>query len=496
MSGLVSVLSISKDALAVQQYGMEVTSQNVANVDTDEYCKQTPVLEAKPPAPYSGLLFGTGVRMEQIIRNADRFVQTSLMDRNTALASSNEKEVHMSVLEGLFDETSEQGLAARFSDFWNAWHDLSNNPSGFAEREALLETGSGLAQGFSDLATEMTQITREISLSLKTGVEAVNQLTAQLADLDGQIVNMEALGNANDLRDRRDKLLNELAQYMDIKSFEREDGGITVMTKSGYVLVDKVNSYDLALQDNQIKWEGSGGAWVTITDTLKGGKFGGWLDMRDVIIPQYQADLDELAKSTIWEVNKVHTQGVGLDLYQPGQTLTSAYGTNTRLGDLTFGDLVDYHGSLTLWIGDGNGENLQDVTIDLDFAGGDIDENSTLAQLRDSINAQIAAQRPALAGAVSAAVSASGDQIEISSDNAHTFAFSEDNAGLLAALGIHTFFTGSDARGIEVNPALASDPGLIAAGRIDPSTGEAAAGDSANALAMADLQYLRETVDL
>jgi flagellar hook-associated protein 1 FlgK len=106
------------------------------------------------------------------------------------------------------------------------------------------------------------------------------------------------------------------------------------------------------------------------------------------------------------------------------------------------------------------------------------------------VNAQIAAQRPALAGAVWAAVSTSGNRIEISSDASHTFGFSEDGSNLLAALGIHTFFTGSNATGMEVNPILRSDPGRIAAARIDASTGEVAAGDGSNALAMADLQYL------
>jgi flagellar hook-associated protein 1 FlgK len=490
MSGLVSVLSIARDALAVQQYGMDVTGHNVANVSTEEYSRQSPVLEAKRPAPYANQLFGTGVQIAQITRNVDRFVEARLMDRKMELASSSEKEVHMGVLEGLFNQTSDQNLASEFSDFWNAWHDLANNPSGLAERDVLLERGYLLAQGFADLGTEMTQISREINLSLQAGVDEINELTSQLAALNGEIVTLEALGNTNDLRDQRTKILNRLAEYLDIKFFEHDDGGITVMTKSGFALADKVHSYRLTLEDNEVKWEGSSGTWVPITDTLRQGKFGGWLDMRDSILPKVQADLDELARSTIWEVNKIHTQGAGLSLYSTGETLTSAYATATRLGDLAFGDRVDFSGTFKLWIGDSNGENLQDVTVDLNFAGGDIDENSTLAELRDSVNAQIAAQRPALAGAVSVAVSASGNRIEISSDGSHTFGFSEDSANLLAALGIHTFFTGSNATGMKVNPILRSDPGLIAAGRIDATTGEVAAGDGSNALAMADLQSL------
>lgn len=490
MSGLTSVLSIARDALAVNQYGMDVTGHNVANVSTEEYSRQSPVLEAKRPAPYADQLFGTGARIAQIIRNVDRFIEARLMDRRMELASSIEKEVHMGVLEGLFNQTADQNLAAYFSGFFNAWHDLANNPSGLAERDVLLERGALLAQSFADLFAEMTQISRELNLSIQAGVDEINQLTSQVAALNGEIVTLQALGNTNDLRDRRTKILNRLAEYLDIKFFEHNDGGITVMTKSGFVLADKVHSYRLAFEDDEVKWEGSSGTWVPITDTLRQGKFGGWLDMRDSILPQIQADLDELARSTIWEVNKIHTQGAGLSLYSPNATLSSAYATTTRLGDLPFGDQVDFSGSFKIWIGDRNGENLQDVTIDLDFAGGDLDENSTLAELRDSVNAQIAAQRPALAGSVWIAVSASGNRIEISSDGSHTFGFSEDGSSLLGALGLHTFFIGSKAAGMEVNGILRSDPRLIAAGRINASTGEAAAGDGSNALTMADLQYL------
>jgi flagellar hook-associated protein 1 len=486
MAGLVSVLSIAKDALTVQQYGMEVTSHNIANVGTEGYSRQKAIPEAKRPVPYAGQIFGTGVRIDEIIRNVDGFVEARVLDRTMELACVTEKQILLGVLEGLFDVTSGASLASQFSDFWNAWHDLSNNPSGPAERDVLLETGSSLAQGFADLAVEMRQIINQINLSLQAGITRINELTSQLAALNGQIAHLGAMGNANDLQDQRGKVLNELAGYLDIKSFENTDGGITVMTKSGHVLVDKVHAYRLNLEDNEVKWEGSGGAWIPITDTLLGGKLGGWLDIRDAVIPKYQADLDELAKATIWEVNKIHTQGVGLYLYGPGRTLTSTYQAVGVLGDpdLTFGDRIDYSSSFNLWVGDRNGGNLQSVTIDLTALG--IDETSSLGVLAAGINAAISAE--GLIG-LSADVSTSGDRLVFSADNDHTFGFSDDGSHILAALGVNTFFTGSGAMGMDLNPVIFSDSGFVAAARIDPVTGETAAGDGSNALAMADLQY-------
>ena len=489
MAGLVSVLSIAKDALGVQQSAMEVASHNIANVHTEGYSRQRPVLEAKQPAPYGGQLFGTGVGLDAIIRNVDRFVESRLLDRSMELASAREKEIHMSVLEGLFNETTDRGLAAQFSVFWNAWHDLSNNPSGAAERSVLLEAGSRLAQGFEDLAVEMTQIVNDINMALQAGITRVNELTSRMAALNMQIMQMQSLGNANDLLDQRGRILTELAEYLDIRSFEHQDGGITVMTKSGFVLTDKVYAYRLALEDNEVKWEGSEGTWMPITDTLRTGKLGAWLEMRDAVIPEYQADLDELARATIWEVNNIHTQGVGLHLYGPDQAVTSAYQTTGGLGGLTFGDRIDFSGSFTLWIGDRDGGNLQSATVDL--AGLGLDENSTLEALRDGINARIAAE--GLVG-LSVSVSGSGNRLAFSVDDSHTFGFSDDSASLLGALGIHTFFTGTGATGMQVNPVILSDTGLISAARLDPITGETGVGDGSNALAMADLQYLGVTV--
>jgi flagellar hook-associated protein 1 len=474
MSGLVSVLSIAKDALAVQQYGMEVTSHNIANVDTEGYSRQRAVPEAKPPVPYAGLLFGTGVKIDEITRSVDRFLEARILDRNMELASVGEKAILLGVLEGLFDVTSGRSISSQFSDFWNAWHDLSNNPSGTAERNVLLETGASLAQSFADLALEMVQIRNEINLSLQAGITRVNELTSRLAALNGQIAHMEATGNANDMKDQRGKVLNELAGYLGIKAFDQDDGGITVMTKSGHVLVDKVDAYRLIVEENEIKWEGSFGAWIQITDTLQGGKLGAWLDMRDSVIPKYEKDLNELARATIWEVNKIHAQGVGLNLYGPSGTLTSDYQTTGGLGDLPFGDGIDVNGSFNLWIGDGNGENLQSTTINLS-------DLTSLDELAGHISAQI--------GETGLTVSASGGRLVFEANAITSFGFSEDSSGILAALGINTFFSGVGAMGMDINPLIVSDPGLIAAARIDPDTGEAAVGDGSNALVMADLQY-------
>lgn len=497
MGGIGLVLNAAKDALMTQQYAIDVISHNVANVNTEGYSKQSPVLSAKSPAPYAGFILGRGVHLEEIVRNADNFIDTRLRERNTTLSAMTEKAVYLQALEGVFNESSELSLSTQFSDFWNAWQDLANNPSGDSERNALFETGALLAQSFQDLSGDLDQFKRELNLSLEAGVQKVNELTAEIASVSDQIINMEVTGEANDLRDKRDALLNELAGYLDIQAFENSDGNMTVITSNGYTLLDKSSSYQLSVSGTAITWEGSGGFTVDITDMITGGKLGGWLDVRDEIIPKYEADLDALANATIWEVNKIHSQGVGLEVFQVGESVTGTYQTTSTLSALAFGsgtDYVDYTKSFNLWIGDDNGENLQQANIDLTYTNGTtvinpITEDSTLAELIASINAQITA-----AGLTGVTASVSGNAIVFEADETHTFAFSDDESGILSALGVNTFFDGSNALTMDMNASLEGNLDLIAAAVVDSTTGEYAVGDNTNALSMANLQYNEVTI--
>jgi flagellar hook-associated protein 1 FlgK len=491
MSGLGLVLTIAKDALTAQQYGVFVTGQNIANVNTPGYSKQSAVQEARRPAPYGGVYVGRGVETTAIERASDQLIENRVMQQKSDLYSYEEMENYMLAMEGLFNESSGISLSSMFADFWNLWHDLSNNPSGSSERIALYENGDMIAEQFNAVDDSLLQLSTDLTNAMRAGVGRINAITESIAALNNEIVGIETIASANDLKDQRNVLAGELSEYMDIKIFEQSDGSFTIISQAkGVVLVEGNASYEIELDGTAVEWKGSGGNDVDITDNISTGKLGGWLEMRDEIVAKYRQDISELASEFIWMVNQQHSQGVGLKLIQPGNSVTGTYTTTTTLEDLDYGSAadgyVDYTGTLNLWIGDANGENLNQVAIDLDFAGGDITAASSLADLRDSINAQIAAA--GYAGDVTAALSASGDAVVFTAGADDTFGFSSDTSNLLAALGINTFFSGGSAGGIEVNTVIGSDTDYIAAAQID-STGSYGAGDNTNALAMVDKQY-------
>lgn len=374
MSGLGLVLSIAKDALAAQRYGMDVTGHNIANVNTPGYSRQSPVYEAKEPAPYGGVLLGRGVETTHIARACDQFIENRLMQQKSNMLSFKEMENYIQVLEGLFNENSESSISKMLTDFWNSWHDIANNPSGSSERIALYEHSILLSEQFNTLNTDLTQLETDLTNAVSAGIEKINQITNEVGILNGKIVGMEASNIANDLRDQRNILVSELSEYLGVNTFEQDNGSLTVATARGCILVHGNNSYDLELggdNGDRVKWQGSGGATVDITSYITSGKLDGWLNMRDEVIAKYKLDLDTLAKEFIWAVNQQHSQGVGLQLFSSSVTGTYKTGSSGLLETLAYGNKIDYTKDFKMWTYDSGSTAPVPVAIDMAISSAD-----------------------------------------------------------------------------------------------------------------------------
>ncbi|MDB9823517.1 flagellar hook-associated protein FlgK, partial [Deltaproteobacteria bacterium] len=469
MAGIGLLLNIAKDALLTQQYAIDLTSHNISNVSTEGYSRQTPVIGAKEAAPYGGFLFGRGVEISEILRNTNIFIEKRFLSGQSDLSAMSEKEQYMGILETLFNEDSAGSLNSRITDFWNAWNDLSNNPSGLSERSILTEYGTLLTEGFNNLKGDLDELAQEIDNSIDGCVNEVNRLLAGIADLNRQILVIETSGNANDLRDQRSLMVSRLSEYLDLKTYEYDDGSVTITTGKGYNLVSRNDTYSLRFDGNDLIWEGSSTSWVAITDMISGGRIGGLLDMKVESIPEYSYNLDELAKATIWEINKIHSQGVGLKGFTDLAGDYSVTDGNKAMGDVDSG--LDFHdkitdGSFKIWLYDASGTALGEATIPVDS---DADTLYDLAATIDGIS---------IAGedALTATVRDGKLCIEIDSTSCpdYTFAFSDDTSNILAALGINTFFSSSNSGNIAVTDNILSDTNNISASRINNNVGPAA----------------------
>jgi flagellar hook-associated protein 1 FlgK len=311
MPGISSVLNIMREAMMAQQKAMQVTGHNIANVDTPGYTRQNLVFESNSVFLSNQLKLGLGVKAAEVVQAFDRLTTQTIQQRTSALSEFEAKKSVLDFLQSILNEGDSSGLTQSLEEFWSAWQDLSNNPSGLLERTTLLGKAATLSQQFRFLYSQFIQMRNEMSVDLDIGLQELNTLTKEVASLNGRIVAAEAGGTrANDLRDQRNNLIEEISQFTEINTLEMDNGSVRVMAASGMTLVDSIQSFSLLQVGNEIQWNGVPG---DIKNSLSGGKIGAWLDLRDEILPQYMANLDELAGTLIYQVNQLHFNGYALD---------------------------------------------------------------------------------------------------------------------------------------------------------------------------------------
>ena len=478
MSGIGTVLDIARGALASSSYGIDITGHNIANVNTIGYSRQAPVQETRQPLLYNGLQMGRGVETTEVIRKSEQVIENRLMLQGSKLAYSTERENYVKILEGIFTENAATGVSSLMNDYWNMWHDISNNPSGASERIALNEYSGLLSEKFQTMNADLIQLETDLTRSIGPEIDRINQLTKEIAILNNEIVGMESSSVANDIRDKRNRLVAQVSESIDVKSFEQENGSLTLVSAKGSILVHGNAAYELALggiNSDRVEWQSSGGN-VDITDHISTGKIGGWLDMRDEVVAKYRLDLDALAKGFIWTTNQQHSQGVGLEAFS---SLTTGYKTasaadamGSSTSGLSFFNKIE-DGSFELSVYDSTG--LVDSTVTIPVTGGAA--GTTLNELAATID-----------GVANISAAIVDNQLQISAASDYTFAFSDDSSHALAALGINTYFDGNSAGSIGVNDAVVADLNLIAAARLDGS-GLFSSGDNTNAISITDLQF-------
>ncbi|MCX8117526.1 MAG: flagellar hook-associated protein FlgK [Desulfobacterota bacterium] len=321
MSGIRNVIDIAKGALLANQKAMTVISHNIANVNTPGYTRQRMILEANPPYFANRLKIGMGVKAESVVQFVDPFVNRSIHQKTSLLKEHETRASVLSQMEVIFNETKGQGLVQALNEFWNAWQDVASSPNGISERTALLAKGEVLTRQFHVMSESLHQMKSEMNTNLKISLQEVNQLVRQIAELNEKIVFAESNQTmANDLRDQRSSHLERLSEYLGNVYVTDAHGAWTVMTPDGMILVDGKHYWQLRMEGDAIYWNNIPN---DISKKIQGGKIGAWLDLRDDLIPQTIANLDELAGALIREVNALHVRGytlggeTGLNFFAP-----------------------------------------------------------------------------------------------------------------------------------------------------------------------------------
>jgi flagellar hook-associated protein 1 FlgK len=316
MPGLFQALELGKRALLTQQTYLQTIGHNIANVNTPGYSRQR--VRIVPTLPEQNTLgsIGTGVRVGDIRQVRDLFLGQQYRQENKSLGQWTYKEKILSQIEVFFSEPNDNTLSDLLNGFWDAWSDLSTDPASTNHRIALIEQTNRLTSGFHELAKRLNNLRDSIDKDLVIMVDDINQLTADIARLNGKIKLSELGGErANDLRDMRDRLLDELSELIDVNVIEQSTGEVLVFM-GALAIVDGVNTMRLGTEvsesggtvTHRVVWEG------TQTEIRNAnGKLKGLLDARDEIVPRYQQELNRLAQELVTQVNTLHRSGYGLD---------------------------------------------------------------------------------------------------------------------------------------------------------------------------------------
>ncbi|MEW6246965.1 MAG: flagellar hook-associated protein FlgK [Nitrospirota bacterium] len=352
--GLTGLFDIAKTALTVAQQGLTVTGHNVANVNTPGYSRQEVMLSENQPVNLRPGQIGTGVRVTQIRRAVDTFINRELTHSYESIGRLTVTRDELFRLQSLFGDSNDQGLSALFDEFFKALSDVSTAPGQSTPRSVLLAKAGTLAAGLNETASYLSESRLALNAQVKQTITEINSLADQIAELNGKIVSAEVTGqNANDLRDQRDQALNDLAQRIDIAAIETPTGAVSVFIGRGLSLVEDATTRSLTGVENldnnglvEVGYNIGGTKALVITSQISDGKLKGLLDVRDVTIPQLQRSFDTLAASLANEVNQLHRQGygldgsTGLDFFVPLSVTTASKSANTGTGVIGSGAIT------------------------------------------------------------------------------------------------------------------------------------------------------------
>lgn len=605
--GANSILDMGRQALFASQVQLQVTGQNISNVNTEGYSRRSVVLEEAPYINYSPGQMGTGVRATAVARDFDEMVEKLYLEQASLKDKWGNLWEQLKGVESLFNESTGAGMSDALSQYFNSWNEVSQRPDNYGSRQAVVNDAATLVSTLSQIDTDLSLMQSRINETIQGQVNQANRLMEEIAELNKeiQINHQEGKNNANSLFDERAVKVRELGELMDITTIDHGGGDFTILTKAGQNLVDGAEHFSLEFNspqktedlrpastfDGDIYYEGEddfeytiefvasgggtgagmvtsgssaaqfrvsldgGNTWLTDengdeklyyardydgrvnveglsiwfgSDTeskttpsgdfeegdryiisphqglywventshkeditpqlsftgepsskrLTGGSLSALLEFRDSYVGKYREKLDKLSQGIIWETNRRHSQGAGLQAFTSITGTYSVNDTDKALGSdstgLAFGDKLQ-SGSSFVYVYNESTELLTSSAA-LDFGGGAMfDPNvHTLEDVRDAFN-------NTFPGMVNATIV--NNQLRLEAEDGYNFAFGTDSSGLLAGLGINTFFKGESPQDMAINEKVASDIDYLATGHVN-GAGELNTGDNTTALSM------------
>ncbi|HWQ61267.1 MAG TPA: flagellar hook-associated protein FlgK, partial [Negativicutes bacterium] len=218
-----------------QQLSLDTVGHNITNANSEGYSRQRVNLATTlPEVVYGGMgrvQVGTGVAIESVTRARDTFMDRQYWKEASSLGYGQTAETTYSEIEGIFnDDMPDTGIQTVLNNFWQSWQTLAGYGSNDSARTAVRERGAELVDGIQHAREQIEAMVGNINDSLSAKAAEINEMTAEIYSLNKQISNIEVGGreNANDLRDKRDLLVDKMSKMMNVRVFEDSDHNYVV----------------------------------------------------------------------------------------------------------------------------------------------------------------------------------------------------------------------------------------------------------------------------
>jgi flagellar hook-associated protein 1 len=309
MSDLSGMMSIAKTALNASRYALTVTSNNIANAETEGYSRQSIVLSTGNSVDTTEGYFGTGVTVEEVQRIRDTYVDQEIRTTNSDQGYYEKMNTLLDQVEAYFNEPVDDGLSTELDSFFTSFEELGANPEESGVRETVIQAGISLADTFKTLTAGIETVRASALDGVTSNVEEINTLTKEIASLNQEIFSI-GQDSANDLLDTRDSKIDELSKLMSINVIT-DDNGLANISSAGSTLVSGVNALEIEVDSDsntvQLKYKGTNNALGDV-----GGEVGANMEAFNTTLPKYTDMLDTLASTIITKVNELHSAGYGL----------------------------------------------------------------------------------------------------------------------------------------------------------------------------------------
>jgi flagellar hook-associated protein 1 FlgK len=468
MGLLNSALQIGRSAILSYQGALQTVGSNVSSAGSPDYTRLASELDPVPGTVIAnGLQPGAGVALADIRRYVDDALEGRLRLAIGATQAASARQATLGQVESFMDDTTGAGIATRLGSFFQVFDNLQNTPEDTASRDLAISAGSQLADSLTGLRTQFARLGADVDSQIGDAVKQADDIASQIADLNARITTGEAgrRGQATALRDQRDALLRKLGELFDVTVREQPDGGINVYVGNEALVQGGASRGLVAVIETDGEFVRTS---VRFADTnqqveIRGGRLAGLIKSRDEDAYGRVAGLDELAAAIIADVNRIHADGQGINGFRSVTGSYDVLSPDALLNDAAAGlPNPPKSGSFYVTVADDASKTPVAYRIEVNFDGQG--GGTTLRTLVDDFNAQVQGVTASITG---------DNRIAFKADDGFSFTFGydgqqsrADTSGVLAALGINTFFSGTDAKNIAVNETLQQEPSLLAAGSI------------------------------